>query len=35
MAVDEIRRCNGRQFDPICAEALGQVLMHAGEERVA
>ncbi len=35
MAIDEIARCSGRQFDPRCAEALGPVLMHAGEERVA
>jgi putative nucleotidyltransferase with HDIG domain len=35
MAVREIERCSGRQFDPSCAEALGPVLMHAGEERVA
>ena len=35
MAMQEIERCSGRQFDPRCAEALGPVLMHAGEERVA
>jgi putative nucleotidyltransferase with HDIG domain len=35
MAVQEIERCSGRQFDPRCAEALGPVLMHAGQERVA
>jgi cyclic di-GMP phosphodiesterase len=35
MAMQEIERCSGRQFDPHCAEALGPVLMHAGEERVA
>jgi putative nucleotidyltransferase with HDIG domain len=35
MAIQEIERCSGRQFDPRCAEALGPVLVHAGEERVA
>jgi putative nucleotidyltransferase with HDIG domain len=35
MAVREIERCSGHQFDPSCAEALGPVLIHAGEERVA
>jgi putative two-component system response regulator len=36
MAVSEIERCSGRQFDPTCAEALGDVFIHAVEEtRVA
>jgi putative nucleotidyltransferase with HDIG domain len=35
MAVEEIERCRGRQFDPACAEALGPVLVRAMEERVA
>jgi putative two-component system response regulator len=34
MAIQEIERCRGRQFDPECAEALGPVLAQAGEERV-
>ena len=34
LAVQEIERCRGRQFDPWCAEALGPVLIHAVEERV-
>jgi HD-GYP domain-containing protein (c-di-GMP phosphodiesterase class II) len=29
MAVEEIERCSGRQFDPICAQALGSVFIHA------
>lgn len=29
LAVSEIERCSGRQFDPLCAEALGSVLVHA------
>jgi putative two-component system response regulator len=33
LAVQEIERCCGRQFDPECAEALGPVLVHAVEER--
>lgn len=32
MAVQEIERCRGRQFDPECAAALGPVLVHAVEE---
>jgi len=32
LAVQEIERCRGRQFDPECAEALGPVLVHAVEE---
>jgi len=35
LAVQEIERCRGRQFDPACAEALGPVLVHAVEEHVA
>jgi putative nucleotidyltransferase with HDIG domain len=31
MAIEEIERCSGRQFDPGCAAALGPVLAHAGE----
>jgi putative nucleotidyltransferase with HDIG domain len=31
LAVEEIARCSGRQFDPQCAEALGSVLAHALE----
>ena len=31
LAVEEIARCSGRQFDPQCAEALGCVLAHALE----
>lgn len=33
MAIQEIERCSGRQFDPDCAEALGRVLVHAAEEQ--
>jgi putative nucleotidyltransferase with HDIG domain len=32
MAIQEIERCSGSQFDPIVAEALGNVLVHAVEE---
>ena len=32
MAVHEIERCSGRQFDPACAEALGAVLVHAADK---
>ena len=28
LAIEEIARCSGRQFDPQCAEALGSVLVH-------
>lgn len=35
MAVQEIERCRGHQFDPRCAEALGPVLVHAVDEHVA
>ena len=31
LAVEEIARCSGTQFDPQCAEALGFVLAHALE----
>jgi cyclic di-GMP phosphodiesterase len=31
LAVEEIARCSGRQFDPQCVEALGFVLAHALE----
>ena len=29
LAVEEIERCSGRQFDPACAEAMGAVLSSA------
>jgi response regulator RpfG family c-di-GMP phosphodiesterase len=32
LAVDEIERCSGSQFDPHVAEALGAVLAHAAED---
>jgi putative nucleotidyltransferase with HDIG domain len=35
LAVNEIERCSGRQFDPDCAEALGSVLVDATRERVS
>jgi putative nucleotidyltransferase with HDIG domain len=35
MAVREIERCSGSQFDPDAAAALGRVLVHAAEERTA
>jgi len=35
MAVREIERCSGSQFDPDAAAALGRVLVHAAEDRVA
>ena len=35
MAIREIERCSGSQFDPDIACALGDVLVHAVEERVA
>jgi putative nucleotidyltransferase with HDIG domain len=31
LAIEEIERCSGSQFDPECAEALGTVLVHAME----
>jgi HD-GYP domain-containing protein (c-di-GMP phosphodiesterase class II) len=33
LAVQEIERCSGRQFDPECAEALGPVLVNATKEQ--
>ena len=35
MALREIERCRGRQFDPACAEALADVLIHTAEGRAA
>jgi putative two-component system response regulator len=35
MAIQEIERCRGGQFDPDCAEALGPVLAHTVAEQVA
>jgi len=35
MAVREIERCRGSQFDPDAAAALGRVLVHASEEERA
>jgi putative nucleotidyltransferase with HDIG domain len=35
MAIEEIERCSGSQFDPDIACALGDVLVHAAEERFA
>ena len=35
LALEEIARCSGRQFDPVCAEALGPVIAQAAEEIVA
>jgi HD-GYP domain-containing protein (c-di-GMP phosphodiesterase class II) len=32
LAVREIERCSGSQFDPSAAAALGRVLQHAGQE---
>ena len=34
LAVEEIGRCSGRQFDPECVAALGPVIAHAAEEMV-
>ena len=33
LAVNEIERCSGRQFDPECAEALGSVFIHALQDQ--
>ncbi len=35
LAVSEIERCSGRQFDPECAEALAPVLVDATKESVS
>jgi putative nucleotidyltransferase with HDIG domain len=35
LALEEIDRCRGTQFDPDCTTALGAVLAHAAEECVA
>ena len=35
MAVREIERCSGSQFDPDAAAALGRVLVHASKEERA
>jgi putative nucleotidyltransferase with HDIG domain len=35
LAIQEIERCSGRQFDPDCAEALGPVLVESMKESVA
>ena len=35
LAISEIERCSGHQFDPECAEALGPVLVDASKENVA
>ena len=35
LAVQEIERCSGSQFDPEIASALGDVLVHAVQERIA
>lgn len=35
MALQEIERCSGTQFDPDIACALGDVLVHANQERAA
>ena len=35
LAVQEIERCSGSQFDPEIASALGEVLVHAVQERIA
>jgi putative nucleotidyltransferase with HDIG domain len=35
MAIEEIERCSGSQFDPNIARALGDVLVHAIKARVA
>jgi putative nucleotidyltransferase with HDIG domain len=33
LAVEEVARCSGRQFDPMCAEALGPVIARPGLPR--
>jgi hypothetical protein len=35
MAISEVERCSGSQFDPRVAEALGMVLGQAVEEQIA
>jgi putative two-component system response regulator len=35
LALEEIDRCRGTQFDPDCTTALGAALAHTAEERVA
>jgi putative nucleotidyltransferase with HDIG domain len=35
LAVEEIERCSGRQFDPECVAALGMVLVEAMEKELA
>jgi len=35
LAMQEIERCRGHQFDPRCAESLGPVLVHAVQEHAA
>jgi putative nucleotidyltransferase with HDIG domain len=34
LALSEIERCSGSQFDPIVAEALGEVFAHVSQEQV-
>ena len=34
LALKEIERCSGSQFDPIVAEALGEVFAHVSQEQV-
>ena len=34
LALSEIERCSGKQFDPIVAEALGEVFAHVSQEQV-
>ena len=35
LALDEIERCSGTQFDPMVAEALGEVFADVAQEQVA
>jgi putative nucleotidyltransferase with HDIG domain len=35
LALSEIERCSGRQFDPIAAEALGEVFAHVSQQEQA